>query len=104
MAESFDTLRQMFETNMRQRAAEMDRLQRGGQPGQPPTPGQPGGPPTTEQLTQDLPKYLQALTGGAMSTRAIYRVDTKTQEQIMKEQLKAQQETNRLLSLGGGIP
>lgn len=104
MTEGFDILRQMFETNMRQRAAEMDRLQRGGQPGQPPAPGQPGGPPSTSQLTQELPKYLQALTGGAMSTRAIYKVDTKKQEELMQKQLEAQQETNRILSLGGGIP
>jgi TP901 family phage tail tape measure protein len=56
-----------------------------------------------QQLQQELPKFLQALTGGAMSTRAILRTDTKRQEDLMKEQITQQQETNRLLSIQGGI-
>jgi hypothetical protein len=56
-----------------------------------------------QQLQQELPKFLQALTGGAMSTRAILRTDTKRQEDLMKESNALQQETNRLLSVQGGI-
>jgi TP901 family phage tail tape measure protein len=56
-----------------------------------------------QQLQQELPKFLQALTGGAMSTRAILRTDTKRQEDLMKEGNALQQETNRLLSVQGGI-
>jgi hypothetical protein len=56
-----------------------------------------------QQLQQELPKFLQALTGGAMSTRAILRTDTKRQEELMKEGNALQQETNRLLSVQGGI-
>jgi TP901 family phage tail tape measure protein len=56
-----------------------------------------------QQLQQELPKFLQALTGGAMSTRAILRTDTKRQEDLLKESNALQQETNRLLSVQGGI-
>jgi hypothetical protein len=54
-------------------------------------------------MQQELPKFLQALTGSAMSTRAILRTDTKKQEDLLKEQVAQQQETNRILSLQGGI-
>jgi TP901 family phage tail tape measure protein len=99
MVHAMTVLSDQFAQNMRDRTDEINRLQQG----KPSTPGQPG-QGVADQLTTELPKYLQALTGSAMSTRAIYRVDTKRQEDIMKDQLKAQQETNRLLSLGGGVP
>ena len=99
MVHAMTVLSDQFAQNMRDRTDEINRLQQG----KPTTPGQPG-QGVADQLTRDLPKYLQALSGGVMSTRAIYRVDTKRQEDIMKDQLKAQQETNRLLSLGGGVP
>jgi hypothetical protein len=38
-----------------------------------------------------------------MSTRAILRTDTKRQEDLLKESNALQQETNRLLSVQGGI-
>ena len=99
MVHAMTVLSDQFAQNMRDRTDEINRLQQG----KPTTPGQPG-QGVADQLTRDLPKYLQALSGSVMSTRAIYRVDTKRQEDIMKDQLKAQQETNRLLSLGGGVP
>lgn len=99
MVHAMTVLSDQFAQNMRDRTDEINRLQQGKLT----TPGQPG-QGVADQLTRDLPKYLQALSGSVMSTRAIYRVDTKRQEDIMKDQLKAQQETNRLLSLGGGIP
>jgi TP901 family phage tail tape measure protein len=56
-----------------------------------------------QSISQEMPKYLQALTGSAMSTRAIYRVDTKKQEDLLQQQLIQQEETNKLLRIGGGI-
>ena len=55
------------------------------------------------KVATDMPKYLQALTGSAMSTRAIYRVDTKRQEDLLQQQVTNQEETNRLLRLNGGV-
>lgn len=55
------------------------------------------------KVATDMPKYLQALTGSAMSTRAIYRVDTKRQEDLLQQQVTNQEETNRLLRLQGGV-
>jgi len=54
-------------------------------------------------VAAEMPKYLQALTGSAMSTRAIYRVDTKKQEDLLQQQVTNQEETNRLLRLNGGL-
>lgn len=54
-------------------------------------------------IAKEMPKYLQALTGSAMSTRAIYRVDTKKQEDLLQQQVTNQEETNRLLRLNGGL-
>lgn len=109
MNAAVETISAFFETRMRQRAAEISRLQQErdsfGNGVVPPSTG--AGANLLEQMDrmqQELPKYLQALTGGSMSTRAIYRVDTKKQEDIMQKQLEAQQETNRILSLGGGMP
>jgi TP901 family phage tail tape measure protein len=56
-----------------------------------------------QSISSEMPKYLQALTGTAMSTRAIYRVDTKKQEDLLQQQLIQQEETNRLLRIGGGV-
>lgn len=56
-----------------------------------------------QSVSSEMPKYLQALTGTAMSTRSIYRVDTKKQEDLLQQQLIQQEETNRLLRIGGGV-
>jgi len=55
------------------------------------------------KVATEMPKYLQALTGSAMSTRSIYRVDTRKQEDLLQQQLEKQDETNRLLRLNGGV-
>jgi len=109
MSRSLEIAAELFEANMQKRAAEIARLQQErdsfGDGKIPQSTGQ--GAAWLEQLDQmqsGLQKYLQSVTGSAMSTRSIYRVDTKTQEQLMKDQLDEQRETNRLLSTGAGMP
>lgn len=96
---AYEKLLTTLDGNLAKRAADLNKLQQD-------TVGPMGpasGPSTVQQLQQELPKFLQALTGGAMSTRAILRTDTKRQEDLLKEQIRQQEETNRLLSVQGGI-
>jgi hypothetical protein len=96
---AYEKLLTTLDGNLAKRAADLNKLQ---QDVVGPM-GPASGPSTVQQLQQELPKFLQALTGGAMSTRAILRTDTKRQEDLMKEGNALQQETNRLLSIQGGI-
>jgi hypothetical protein len=96
---AYEKLLTTLDGNLAKRAADLNKLQ---QDVVGPM-GPASGPNTVQQLQQELPKFLQALTGGAMSTRAILRTDTKRQEDLLKESNALQQETNRLLSVQGGI-
>jgi TP901 family phage tail tape measure protein len=98
---TYERLLGTLDANLAKRAADLNKLQQEVQGGQ--VPGTPGTPSVGAQLQQEIPKFLQALTGSAISTRAILRTDTKKQEDLLKEQINQQQETNRLLSLQGGI-
>jgi hypothetical protein len=98
---AYERLLGSLDASLAKRASDLDRLQQEVQGGQ--VTGRPGVPSVGAQLQQELPKFLQALTGTALSTRAILRTDTKKQEDLLKEQVAQQQETNRLLSLQGGI-
>jgi hypothetical protein len=99
MDQAYEGLIGALDMRLKERAKAMDQLQQGS----PGMPGAPGRATPGEQMQQELPKFLQALTGSAMSTRAILRTDTKKQEDLLKEQVAQQQETNRILSLQGGI-
>jgi hypothetical protein len=99
MDQAYEGLIGALDMKLKERAKAMDQLQQGS----PGMPGAPGRATPGEQMQQELPKFLQALTGSAMSTRAILRTDTKKQEDLLKEQVAQQQETNRILSLQGGI-
>lgn len=100
MDQIYEGLIGALDMRLQERAKAMEQLQQETQGGMPGAPGVPG---TGSQLQQELPKFLQALTGTALSTRAILRTDTKKQEDLLKEQVAQQQETNRLLGLQGGI-